>query len=292
MSSTEIAPQTSVVEATQPALQQQLAVHTPARKQHNKIIQEISETSTQGSNNTDEPVLSDKEGSTTESSEPAEMLTPPIAISDINPISPAKSIINPKIERAVFAGTGTALLAGLASGFLLGGGGGAVYYAWPLYVEDPVHFMPVRIGATVSLPVTKRVHFISGLEYLNYSSVFNYTASGQKRQVVQYLGVPMRIDWTFASAKRLDFYLGGGVEALFCLAASQPGKRMNKDYPHLSLVGAAGVQYHINNTLGIYLEPVASWTRYTIEQEIKTYDTSHPVAVSVSTGIRININNR
>ena len=118
--------------------------------------------------------------------------------------------------------------------------------------------------------------------------------TGEKRQQVHYLGIPVRLDWVFASNSRFDVYAGGGVLGDLCLNATLAGMNLEKDRPSLSLVGAGGIQMNATKHLGIYLEPELSW-RIPMDNPIfgnntlVTYRSEHPVMFSIATGIRINL---
>ncbi|MBQ1168999.1 MAG: hypothetical protein II143_07835 [Bacteroidales bacterium] len=201
---------------------------------------------------------------------------------------PAKAALPAGViaEKALYASSGAALLAGLTAGLFSGGGAAATPDRFPIYAEVPIHHFPLRLGITASLPIAGHFRFVSGAEYFLYSSDFNYIEKGEKHQMVHYIGVPLRLDWRFASIKRLDFYAGGGLEGNFCIAATESGQRMTKEDPSFSLMGTVGMQYRITDVLGLYVEPVLSWTPQAYTGTLKTYNTQHPLMISVSTGLR------
>ena len=200
---------------------------------------------------------------------------------------PAKAALPAGViaEKALYASSGAVLLAGLTAS-LFSGGAASAPAPYPIYAETPIHHFPLRLGITASLPIAGHFSFVSGAEYFLYSSDFNYIEKGEKHQMVHYIGVPLRLDWNFASIKRLDFYAGGGLEGNFCVAATESGQRMTKEAPSLSLMGAVGMQYRITDVLGLYVEPVLSWTPQADTGTLKTYNTQHPLMISVSTGLR------
>ena len=196
-------------------------------------------------------------------------------------------------EKIFIAGAGTALVAGLLTGGAPVGVGAAATPAHQnQYQKSPAHHFPARIGITASLPISQRWHFVTGAEYIIYSSDLNYKTTGPTHQIVQYIGVPLRADWTFASAGKMDFYAGGGLEGIFCLSATQSGTAIEKDTPSISLIGTCGIQYHITGLLGLYLEPVVGWTPFAPIQNTDTYAKHHPLSVTMSTGIRFNLDNK
>ena len=74
------------------------------------------------------------------------------------------------------------------------------------------HRFPVKVGLSMRIPVSKRWNLTTGVDYSVYSSQFTYSLSGKKTQIAQYVGVPVRLDWTFASTQWFEAYIGGGIE--------------------------------------------------------------------------------
>ena len=127
----------------------------------------------------------------------------------------------------------------------------------------------------------------AGLEYSRYVSAFNYRLSGEKTQIARYIGIPVRLDWTLASGRWLDLYLGGGLKGDFCVGATLGGKQLQKDGLNLSLLGAGGLQLNMTDRLGLYVEPVLNYTVYSGNRILETYRTVRPFYFSVSTGFHI-----
>ena len=173
-------------------------------------------------------------------------------------------------------------------------------------VEDPVyqevhkedvlsgnytHYLPVKAGISARIPLTERLSVTTGLQYALYISKFTYSLSGEKMQYAHYLGVPARLDWTFASNRWLDVYAGAGMEVEMCMGATLAEKKMIRDPLCLSLLGAAGIQLNLSKRIGLYLEPELSWSVPSANWELDTYRRTHPLVFTVATGIRINIGN-
>ena len=161
-------------------------------------------------------------------------------------------------------------------------------------LERSSHYFPIQVGLSARLPLSEQLYLSTGLQYSLYNSKFTMSQTGEKRQQVHYLGIPVRLDWVFASNSRFDVYAGGGVLGDFCLNATLAGMNLEKDRPSLSLVGAGGVQMNVTKHLGIYLEPELNWRIPTDNPKLGnhslvTYRSEHPVMFSVATGIRINL---
>ena len=161
-------------------------------------------------------------------------------------------------------------------------------------LDQSVHYFPVQVGLSARLPLSERLYLSTGLQYSLYNSKFTMSQTGEKRQQVHYLGIPVRLDWVVASHSLFDVYVGGGVQGDFCLDATLAGKSLEKDRPSLSLVGAGGIQMNATKRLGIYLEPELSWripgnNSAIVNYAPVTYRSEHPVMFSVAAGIRINL---
>lgn len=154
------------------------------------------------------------------------------------------------------------------------------------------HFPPVRIGLSFRFPFSNHFSITTGLDYSLYLSHFSPEGEGVNKQVVQYLGIPLRLDWTFVSGKYLSAYLGGGVNADFCLTATLDEYTLNKDTARLSLVAVGGIQWNLTNNVGLFLEPAISWQFPTSNSILSTYRSQSSLMFSVSTGIRFTFNKR
>lgn len=162
---------------------------------------------------------------------------------------------------------------------------------YPLYSgAPPSHYFPFRTGLSLGIPVTERLKLTTGFDYSLYrSSYYTFPKAVKYTQRVQYLGIPLRLDWTLASNRWLDVYIGGGFEPDVCISATYADKRIDGDKLSFSLLAAGGVQFNITKWLGLYVEPELSWTAPSKNRKLETYRTVYPVMFSVSTGLRFNL---
>ena len=122
--------------------------------------------------------------------------------------------------------------------------------------EGYKHIAPLRAGFSVRVPLEGRFSLTTGMEYSKYVSQFKSSISGELTQVAHYVGVPVRLDWTLASSRWLDVYVGGGLEGDYCVGASLAGQRVvPKDGFSISALGAGGLQFNMTERLGLYVEP-------------------------------------
>ena len=191
------------------------------------------------------------------------------------------------------------------------------------------HYPLVTGGLSAGIPVANRLKITTGIEYSQYRSEFSWCfvdksthniSDGEKEQLVRYLGVPLRLDWSLVRNEWLDVYFGVGAKADFCVGATLADARigvprivekLERDGVSFSLIGAAGSQLNINKRIGVYLEPELIWTGgkpssqkiriipgYDIDgpilpapefSGIKTYRSEHPFMFSIAAGFRINL---
>ena len=153
------------------------------------------------------------------------------------------------------------------------------------------HRMPLVVGLSVKCPITEKIGITTGLEYSLYSSSFSYPP-GEKTQLVHYLGIPVRLDWTFVSSRWLDAYLGAGIKGDLCVGATLDGKSIGKDGPAFRLLGAGGIQFNATRNFSLFVEPEISWTLPSERRVLSTYSSEHPWMFTVASGVRINLGNQ
>lgn len=228
---------------------------------------------------------------------------PPVTV--IPPFVPESA---PYVKTTMKVGPAAGIIAGsgLLAAFampLVGGVGnnGSVYtpidgspgYSNPSF-EDASHCFPLKLGLSFRIPVAGRFNLTTGLEYSMYTSHFTYSlpvdaGSGHSTQYAHYLGIPLRLDWTLASNRGLDVYVGGGFEADYCIGAVLDGKKVDKDGFGLSLLGAGGIQLNLTGRIGLYVEPEISWTIPSGSHVLYTYRSDHPLMFSLASGVRISL---
>ena len=154
---------------------------------------------------------------------------------------------------------------------------------------DYLHRIPMIVGLSTRIPVTDKLGITAGLEYSFYTSLFtNPFSNGNRTQSVHYLGVPVRLDWSFISGRWFEAYAGAGVKGDFCLGARLDKLDLGKDGPAFRMLGAGGIQFNPIRHLGIYVEPGISWTLPSERRVLSTYSSEHPLMFTVSSGLRVN----
>lgn len=177
--------------------------------------------------------------------------------------------------------------------------GGKSYMSPGEHLGDPVTargtiastdcLFPLKAGLSARIPVSDRLAITTGLEYSLYKTRYGYMIGADAMQAAHYIGIPMRLDWTLASNRWLDLYLGGGFSVDACVRATLDGQPMRRDGFAFSLLGAGGVQFNLTRRVGLYLEPELSWTAPSDCRVLDTFRTARPLTFSVATGLRFNL---
>ena len=151
------------------------------------------------------------------------------------------------------------------------------------------HSFPLRAGLSFRVPMNDRWSLTTGVDYSVYSSSIGYMGSSGKHQKAQYIGVPVRADYTLARNRWIDVYVGAGASADLCVAAYEDGNKVAKDGIGFSLIGGGGFQFNINRSFGLFVDPMFSWDMFSNSRVLETYRTEYPFMFSVSGGIRVTL---
>ncbi|MBO4633763.1 MAG: hypothetical protein J5669_00135 [Bacteroidales bacterium] len=151
--------------------------------------------------------------------------------------------------------------------------------ASPVDPAEPewTHAFPVQVGARISVLLSERWSVETGLTYMHFDSWNACT-----RQRMEYLGIPLYVNFIIGNARNFSFYASAGGQALKCFAGNAPDK------PWLFSCGlGAGAEYHISPLISLYAQPGADWYFHTGES--RNYYTDNPFAFSLSVGIRFHL---
>ena len=149
------------------------------------------------------------------------------------------------------------------------------------------HQVPLSLGLDVSFALVPHLGLTSGLDLTLYRS--NYVTQAGAQSIVQkayYLGIPLRLDWTFWNQGRFSAWLGAGGKADYLVYGRLENLHLKDNTIHWSVAGDIGIQYRLLPTVGIFLQPEISYYFKPSEPAIKTYRTEHPLTLSLGAGLR------
>ena len=136
------------------------------------------------------------------------------------------------------------------------------------------HRQPVRFAIEAELMLNKRLGLVSGLCYTRLVS--DLTSGGENYyhtvQKLDYLGIPLRLNWHLLDSRDFTFYAGVGAMAEKCVAGSAmtsyslygqslQGERLSvMDQPLVfSLDTSLGLGIGLWNSASLVIEPGLSW---------------------------------
>lgn len=179
------------------------------------------------------------------------------------------------------------------------------YYLVFYHASENLYSYPIKIGLSIRIPITDRLSATTGIDYmrmrhdfLNTVSYYGHNGYATNRDDfvtrAQYLGVPLRIDWTLLSSRFVDLYLGAGIETDYCISATEEwnGNKYpdpDKDKWHLSAIATTGIQTNLTKFFGIYLEPGIAWNLTPGYNVLDNYRSQRKVMFSLATGVRFTL---
>ena len=158
------------------------------------------------------------------------------------------------------------------------------------------HRLPLRFGLSVHYQLNDRLSLLSGISYTYlYSECSIPLYNINYNQKLHYLGIPIGMVWQLWSSGHFRLYLSGSAMLEKCINASfdyksSDGVDIEKPW-QWSLNAAAGAEYSFTPQLGVYLEPSLGYY-FDDGSNFEHYYKEHPLAPSISFGLRFNLNPR
>lgn len=148
------------------------------------------------------------------------------------------------------------------------------------------HDLPLSVGLTASLSLSKRLSIESGIEYSYLHSVEdNHGVFAE--QSLHFIGIPMRMSYSFLMRGGFSLYAGAGATVEKCIFADIGGTRFPERRLQWSGEAFAGAEYRIWKKTGLYFQPALSYS-FT-ETDFITYRTENPLTLSLSAGLRFHL---
>ena len=167
-------------------------------------------------------------------------------------------------------------------------------------VEHEYHDKPITFGLSMTKTINRNWNMETGLQYSQLKSEFILGEDDyyvQKRQKVQYLGIPLRLSYKWFGANRWTAYTSAGIILNIPISGKTDEQYVTgtvvpySDSWHFTppfqwTVGTGvGLQYNFANNWGVYLEPTFSW-HIPNGSTTRTIWTEHPFTITVPFGIR------
>ena len=150
------------------------------------------------------------------------------------------------------------------------------------------HAIPLSLNASATLSFTDRWMITTGIRYTYlHSDITNLRDLRQYCQEIHYIGIPVKVSWTFWRSSRLNSYISAGTTIEFPISGSVAGKPLDVPYQWSAGMGI-GLQYDITPHIGIYIEPEMS--RYFDNKgNVETIRSERPLTLTLPIGIRFSL---
>lgn len=155
------------------------------------------------------------------------------------------------------------------------------------------HHLPVSVGVSARTYITPRLALETGLSYTYlYSEILEEKTTYEGSQKLHYIGVPLKLSWTFYKWKNLSFYASGGGMIEYCISAKKTGMHLHINRWQPSWNAAAGMQAELRRPLSLFIEPGVSYY-YNLNPQsrnssirFESIRTAHPFTFTFQFGIR------
>ena len=152
------------------------------------------------------------------------------------------------------------------------------------------HSIPLSFGVDISYPLTQRLAITSGIEAEVFKSEFSSRVNqATLSQKAVYLGIPLRLDWSFWQGGRFSSWIGAGGKVDRCIYARLDKEDIRDNAFNWSLVANAGLRYGLTDNVGLYVAPQITWFLKPEDPAILTYRTQNPLMFTVNAGLRFDL---
>ena len=163
------------------------------------------------------------------------------------------------------------------------------------------HRMPVTWSLALKYKLNDRWGIETGINYSRLTSDFEMGTNGNtinERQVIHYIGIPVKGIYNFYNGKSWNLYGGAGLTTeipvysplysnYFVRGNFEASEKTTFHAPwQFSTTFGLGLQYHLSHSIGIFAEPSLQYFIPT-GSNIETYRTEHPFMFSLPLGIRL-----
>jgi RNA polymerase sigma-70 factor (ECF subfamily) len=171
--------------------------------------------------------------------------------------------------------------------------------------ETKHHERPLTLQLSFSQQLDSHWSLSTGLSYTSMKSTFqggNEDTHIHRTQRLQYLGIPIRVNYHFTGSTRWSLYTSGGLQldlpvngrlstqyiygGSYADPEISPAIKTSISAPWQWSVGVgAGLQYEIVPHLKVYMEPTLNYF-IPSSDAVETYRTEHPFDLTLPLGIR------
>ena len=164
---------------------------------------------------------------------------------------------------------------------------GLPYIKDEVKVNDYKHNQPISFGLSYSYALNKYLALESGLVYTYLSSDVTEVATQERfKQKFHYLGIPIKLYWSFFNHNNFSLYASGGGMVEVAVAGKVAGENKRPTRPQFSVLAGVGAQYSFSRVFGLYIEPGVAYY-FNDGSHIETIRTEKPFNFNLNAGVRL-----
>ena len=161
------------------------------------------------------------------------------------------------------------------------------------------HDLPIKVGVSLRYNIDERWSIVTGINYSYLHSTFkvNENSNHHGSQKLHYIGIPLAASFNIWKNDQLKLYItaGGTAEKLLkgymneiLPSGNEENSTLSEKRMQWSMQGAAGMEYDITPSLGIYIEPGVSH-HFDNHSDIQNIYKDKPWNFSLNLGFRLNL---
>lgn len=147
------------------------------------------------------------------------------------------------------------------------------------------HHQPVSVGFSLRKMLSKGFSLETGIQYTYLVSDIALRSGEELKQKLHYLGIPLRVNWSFFRKERLDLYVSAGGTVEKCIYGKFGSESHTVKPLQLSVLGAVGAQLNLSRKVGLYVEPGVSYF-FDDGSQVETIRKENPCNFTLQGGIR------
>lgn len=147
------------------------------------------------------------------------------------------------------------------------------------------HHQPVSVGFSLRKMLSKGFSLETGLQYTYLVSDIALRSGEELKQKLHYLGIPLRVNWSFIRKERLELYVSAGGTVEKCVYGKFGSKSNTVKPLQLSVLGTVGAQLNLSRKVGLYVEPGVSYF-FDDGSQVETIRKENPCNFTLQGGIR------
>lgn len=147
------------------------------------------------------------------------------------------------------------------------------------------HSQPIQLGVYFSYTLAPKWALETGLFYTKLNSTFSFMNLESKKQTLQYLGIPLTLQWYIWKQNHLSYYLGAGGAIEFAISSNYNNETIKNSHPQWSINSHIGLEYQFIKSLSLFAE-IGGAYYFDNGSLLKSIRTEHPLGLNIRFGLK------